>query len=222
MLANRGGSVERDRLRQLNRLPGTREEVLTMAKLFGVNADTHTYLDQRATEAMVKTLNRSGQLGRTQVLAFSTHGLLAGDLLGLSQPALALTVPDIPSEEDDGLLTLEEVLELKLRQTELVVLSACNTAGGDGSGESLSGLARAFFFAGAKALLVSYWSVDDAATQRLMTETFSHYAKDRQGSPAEALRQGMLGVMGKTAGPEQKYFTHPYAWASFMVVGAGR
>jgi CHAT domain-containing protein/tetratricopeptide (TPR) repeat protein len=221
MMANRGGAVDLDRLRQLNRLPGTKEEVLAMARVFGVNPDTHVYLEQRATEAEVKRLSQSGKLGQAQVIAFSTHGLLAGELMGLSQPALALTMPEHPTAEDDGLLTLEEVLQLKLPQTELVVLSACNTAGGDGSGEALSGLARAFFFAGAKALLVSYWSVDDAATQLLMTKTFTRYAHDRRMSPANAVRQGMLDVMVQPMNSTQKYFGHPYAWAAFFLVGEG-
>jgi CHAT domain-containing protein len=147
--------------------------------------------------------------------------LLAGDILGLSQPALALTVPDQPSDTDDGLLALDEVLQLKLPQTELVVLSACNTAGGDGSGEALSGLARAFFFAGAKALLVSYWSVDDAATQALMTETFTRYGRDVRLPAAEALRGGMQVLIARAETGGHAYFAHPYAWAGFFLVGEG-
>jgi CHAT domain-containing protein/Tfp pilus assembly protein PilF len=221
MVASRGAKVDTDRLRQLNRLPGTREEVLSMARVFGVDLDTHVYLDRRATEREVKQLNASGRLGRAKVVAFSTHGLLAGDILGLSQPALALTVPDQPSDTDDGLLALDEVLQLKLPQTELVVLSACNTAGGDGSGEALSGLARAFFFAGAKALLVSYWSVDDAATQALMTETFTRYGRDVRLPAAEALRGGMQVLIARAETGGHAYFAHPYAWAGFFLVGEG-
>src|SRR5206468_778861 len=83
--------------------------------------------------------------GKARVLAFATHGLLVGEVTGLTQPALVLTPPATPSAEDDGLLSLDDILELKLPHTDWVVLSACHTAAGDGSGEGLSGLARAFF-----------------------------------------------------------------------------
>lgn len=220
MVASRGTKVDLDKLRTLNSLPGTREELLAIARVLGVAPDRHLYLDQQATEAEVKRLNNSGRLGQAKVLAFSTHGLLAGELRGLTQPALVLTVPEVSSEEDDGLLTLEEVLQLKLPNTDWVVLSACNTAGGDGSGEGLSGLARAFFFAGARALLVSYWSVDDRATQTLMAEVFRRYGQKGQVPPAEALRQGMLAMLAQAEKDrERAYFAHPFAWASFLLVG---
>jgi CHAT domain-containing protein len=103
---------------------------------------------------------------------FATHGLLAGDVKGLGEPSLALTIPNEPSELDDGLLTASEVAQLKLN-ADWVVLSACNTAAGDKPGaEALSGLARAFFYAGARALLVSHWAVDSDAATRLTTTTF--------------------------------------------------
>lgn len=98
-----------------------------------------------------------------------------GHLPEVTQPALVLTRPAVPTDGNDGLLSMEDVLELKLPNTDWVILSACNTAGDDGSGESLSGLARAFFFADAKALLVSQWSVEDEATRALMIEIFSRY-----------------------------------------------
>jgi len=83
------------------------------------------------------------------VLTFATHGLLAGDLKGLSEPALVLTPPKEGTELDDGLLTASEVAQLKL-DADWVILSACNTAAPDGTpgAEGLSGLAKAFFYAG--------------------------------------------------------------------------
>ena len=222
MIASQGTKADLQILRALNRLPGTREELLAIARVMGVDPATHLFLDERATESQVKRLNVSGRLGQARVLAFSTHGLLAGEISGLMQPALVLTIPEASSQEDDGLLTLEEVLQLKLPHTDWVILSACNTASGDGSGESLSGLARAFFFAGARALLVSYWSVDDQATQQLMTEVFRRYGHSDNLSqyPAEALRQGMVAMLEQAQkDPEKAYFAHPYAWASFLLVG---
>jgi len=131
-----------------------------------------------------------------------------------------LTPPATPTSEDHGLLTLDDVLTLRLRSAELVILSACNTAAGDGSGEALSGLVRAFFFAGARSLLVSHWAVEDRATRVLMTGVLRHYAAAGL-KRAEALQHGMLALLdqGHTVG--QEYFAHPFAWAPFFLVGEG-
>lgn len=223
MTASRGMQTSMESLHSLDRLPGTREELLTVAALLGVKAETNLFLGPRATESEVRRLNVSGRLGQAKVLAFATHGLLAGEVQGVTQPALVLTPPPIPTEEDDGLLSMEDVLQLKLPQTEWVILSACNTAGDNGSGESLTGLARAFFFAGARSLLVSQWSVDDRATKVLMEEVFQRYGAGRFLPPAEALRAGMLALLDHASNePDRRYFAHPYAWAPFMVVGDGQ
>ena len=222
MLAKRGFDVNRDDLLALNRLPGTRRELLAMASAMGVAQDDHVFLAEAATEPSVRKLQESGRLGQARVLAFATHGLLAGELRGLSQPALVLTPPSTLSEQDDGLLSMEEILQWHLPATEWVVLSACNTGASDGSGEGLSGLARAFFYAGAKTLLVSQWSVDDRATQYLMGEVFQRYGGDQTLAPAVALQQGMLALMQHTGDADTAYFAHPYAWAPFFLVGAGQ
>ena len=222
MVATRGMRVAMDSLHALNRLPGTREELLTVASILHVDPERAVYLGSRATENEVRRLNQNGRLGKAKVLAFSTHGLLAGEVQGVTQPALVLTPPAVPTEENDGLLSMEDILQLKLSNTDWVVLSACNTAGDDGSGESLSGLARAFFFAGAKALLVSQWSVDDEATKVLMSEVFKRYGGQPSMPPAKALREGMLAVVEKaTLERKHSYFAHPYAWAAFSLVGEG-
>ena len=105
--------------------------------------------------------DESLDLSTTKVVGFATHGLIAGDLPKLGEPALALTPPKEPTPEDDGLLRASEVTQLKLN-ADFVVLSACNTAAADGTpgAEGLSGLAKAFFYAGARSLLVSHWPVD--------------------------------------------------------------
>src|SRR5437763_13049626 len=114
---------------------------------------------------------------------------MSGDLRGLAEPALVLTPPTVGTAEDDGLLTASEVALLKLN-ADWVVLSACNTAAGDKPGaEALSGLARAFFYAGARALLVSHWSVDSQAATRLTTATFDNMKRDAKAGRAEALRR---------------------------------
>ncbi len=220
MLASRGGSVVVDDLRKLDRLPDTRRELLAIAQVLGTDPSKSLYLGEKATEPVVQQLNRSGRLGRAQVVSFATHGLIGGELKGLQQPALVLTPPEKPSKKDDGLLDLEDILGLKLNNAEWVILSACNTAAADGSNEGLSGLVRAFFFAGARSLLVSHWSVDDRATRALMTENFRRYARDKTAARSEVLRQGMLALMAKAKG-KTAYFAHPFAWAAFFLVGEG-
>lgn len=222
MIATRNMRVAVDSLRKLDNLPGTRQELLAIAALLHVNPETSVYLGERATEPEVRRLNSSGRLGRAKVISFATHGLLAGEIQGVTQPALVLTPPDVATEGNDGLLSMEDVLQLKLSNTEWVILSACNTGGDDGSGESLSGLARAFFFAGAKALLVSQWSVDDDATRALMSAVFSRYGGNHAAFPAKALQDGMLALLDQAGhDPKQRYFAHPYAWAAFFLVGEG-
>jgi CHAT domain-containing protein/Flp pilus assembly protein TadD len=220
MPATRGSTAALDEIRRMDRLPGTRDELIAVAQALGADPARALYLGPRATETMLRQLDTSGRLGRARVVSFATHGLIAGELKGVTQPALVLTPPEASSADDDGLLSLDEVLRLRLASADWVVLSACNTAAGDGSGESLTGLARAFFFAGARSLLVSYWSVEDRATQALMTEVFKRYARDRMLSRAEVLRQAMLELMQRAEGPFA-YFAHPFAWAPFFLVGEG-
>ena len=98
-----------------------------------------------------------------------------------------------------------------------VILSACNTAAGDSvGGAAFSGLARAFFYAGARELLVSHWYVDSKATVALITKSFDALKADPKIGRAEALRRAMTTLIaagGRTA--------HPSAWAPFVVVGEG-
>ena len=101
-----------------------------------------------------------------------------------------------------------------------MVLSACNTIAGDKPGaEALSGLARGFFYAGARALLVSHWSVDSAAAARLTTATFENLKTDPTIGRAEALRRAMLAYLNDASNPRNAY---PAFWAPFELVGEGR
>jgi CHAT domain-containing protein len=137
---------------------------------------------------------------------------------GLAEPSLALTLPDFPSDFDDGLLTASEVAQLKLN-ADWVVLSACNTIAGDKPGaEALSGLARAFFYAGARGLLVSHWPVASNAATRLTTSTFDILAADPAAGRAEALRGAVLAHLGDTSQPRHAY---PAIWGPFPLVGEG-
>jgi hypothetical protein len=150
----RNGRADIGALRELPPLPDTATELKTIAKVLGAPPDA-VYLREAATETRLKSM----PLSDYRIIEFATHGLVAGDLSGLAEPALVLTPPDVPTDTDDGLLTASEIAALKLN-ADWVVLSACNTAAGGGEGaEALSGLARAFFYAGARALLVSHWAV---------------------------------------------------------------
>ena len=150
--------------------------------------------------------------------ALGTHGLVAGDVEGLGEPSLALTLPSEPSELDDGLLTASEVTQLKLN-ADWVVLSACNTAAGEKPGaEALSGLTRAFFYAGARALLVSHWGIDSKAATRLATSTFDIMNSNQTIGRAEALRRAMLAYLDDRSDIWNAY---PGFWGSFSFVGEG-
>jgi hypothetical protein len=142
----------------------------------------------------------------------------ADEIKKIGEPSLALSIPANPSEIDDGLLTSSEVAQLKLN-ADWVVLSACNTMAGDKPGaEALSGLARAFFYAGTRALLVSHWTVESEAATRLTTSTFDIMSKDPTIGRAEALRRAMLGYLGDKSNDDN---ANPAYWGPFSVVGEG-
>src|SRR5207344_2690993 len=130
-----------------------------------------------------------------KVVVFATHGLVPGDLNGLTQPALALTAPKVAAVEGDGLLTMEEILTLKLN-ADWVVLSACNTGAASGAGaEAASGLGRAFFYAGTRAILVTNWSVHSQSARDVVTDLFRRQAADPKLTRSEGLRQAMIALM---------------------------
>ncbi|KQT25175.1 MULTISPECIES: CHAT domain-containing tetratricopeptide repeat protein [Bradyrhizobium] len=208
----RGAGVDRARLAQaLPQLPDTADELNAVARDVGAAAaDIH--LGREASET---TLKRAA-LAQYGIVYFATHGLVAGDVKGLGEPSLALSIPDQPTELDDGLLTASEVAQLKLN-ADWVVLSACNTIAGDKPGaEALSGLARSFFYAGARALLVSHWAVDSEAATRLTTSTFALLKNEPAIGRAEALRRAMLTFVDDTSSPQNAY---PAMWAPFALIG---
>lgn len=193
-------------LADLPPLPAAEGELVALGKALGAR-QSRVLTGAAATEEALL----GADLADIDVLALSTHGLVAGELDGLDEPALVLT-PTAP-DGSDGLLTMEEIMALRLDGA-WVVLSACNTAAGSGAdGSGLAGLARAFLHAGARNLLVSHWAVRDDVAARLSTETLTRYAKG--SDPAEALRRAMLGM----AGGEDAGLRDPALWAPFVFVG---
>jgi CHAT domain-containing protein len=197
-------------------LPDTREELQSIAAALQADPQQDLLLGSGATRDSVLNASRNGSLGNKRVLAFATHGLMAGDLPNLTQPALALAATGREDTEPlAALLTLEDVLTLKLN-ADWVVLSACNTAAEDGRGdEVMSGLARGFFYAGSRALLVTHWAVESESAKMLTTETFKHYVANPGAPKAESLRQAMLRVM------DLPQYRHPAYWAPYSLVGDG-
>jgi len=210
-LCREGAAVDSELVRGLPRLRDTAGEIRQIAKTLKAS-DSDVILGAQATEAKV----RSTDLSRFRVVAFATHGILPGELKCKSEPALALTPPATPTADEDGLLDAAEIAQLKL-DADWVVLSACNTAAPDGKlgGQSFSGLARAFFYAGARALLVSHWAVASQPTALLTTSLFEAYGRDQSLGRAAALRSAQLKLLGDPA------MSHPALWAPFVLVGDG-
>ena len=209
-------------LAMLPRLPDTADELRSIALALRADPAKVLHLGKDANEQVVKTMDLSG----FKVVAFATHGLVPGELDGLTQPALALSAPVVAGVEGDGLLTMEEILALKL-DADWVVLSACNTGAGAGAGaEAASGLGRAFFYAGTRALLVTNWSVHSQSARELVTDLFKRQADDPKLSRGEALRQAMMaladgpGYIGADGKTEFTY-AHPLFWAPYSIIGDG-
>jgi CHAT domain-containing protein len=189
------------------RLPFTREEVLSIGRLFP-SVQRQLYLGASATEDAVKTED----LSKYRYIHFATHGFLdeaAPDRSGI------LFSRD-PASQQIGVLQAGEIMRLRL-DADLVTLSACSTGLGQlVTGEGILGLTRAFFYAGARNLTVSLWNVNDSATSTLM-QTF--YAQLNHGtSKPEALRRAKLQLLN---GPDLAW-KNPYFWGAFVLVGDGR
>ncbi len=208
----------------LSQLPGTELEVNEIGKILNdYHITSSTIVGAAATETALK------KVADPQILHIATHGFFLADvqtnqMLGvqisnakehpLLRSGLVLAGSGLVSRDvgfdarDNGILTAFEAMNLKLRGTQLVVLSACETGLGEVvNGEGVYGLSRSFRIAGSKAVLISLWKVDDAATQLLMTKFYSEWAKrvDLSSSFIQAQKQ------------IKEKFPDPYYWGAFVL-----
>lgn len=205
----RGGEADVRAIRGLPALPRASIELAAMRVALGA-ANSVLLTGDDANEARIKAMD----LSHTSVLAFATHGLIAGEVDGLEEPALVMTPPAAPTGGNDGMLVASEVAELRLN-ADWVILSACNTAAGSTqAAPSYTGLAHAFLYAGGRSLLLSHWKVRDDAAARLAVDTVRGAASglDR----AEALRRATLSLISDRKVPGA---AHPAIWAPLILIG---
>lgn len=200
-------------------LPGTREEVYAIQRLLqGHQVSGELYTGDKASESQLKATRDP------RILHIATHGfflpgvtnsglgsnpLLRAGLL-LADCERALRGYRIPEGEEDGILSAYEAMNLFLDGTDLVVLSACETGLGEiQNGEGVYGLQRAFQQAGARAVVISLWKVDDATTELLMTNFYSHFLKS--GDKLMAMTAAQKAVRAR--------FPQPYNWGAFVLTG---
>jgi len=211
-------------------LPGTKVEVDAIAKILKSSGyQVSTLMQKTATEANLKSVK--GPV----VMHIATHGYFLQDVektgfafgvhmenandnpllrsgLMLAEAASTISGRRMPNlvSNDNGILTAYEAMNLNLEGTDLIVLSACETGLGDiKAGEGVYGLQRAFLVAGADALIMSLWKVDDAATQLLMTNFYSNWIK--LGNKQRAFKQAQLQLMTQ--------YKDPYYWGAFVMMG---
>lgn len=214
-------AVDTLKLDNLDRLPDTAEEIKSIGRVLNADPGRDLFLGKDCSKEKIRTT----PLDDRKVIAFATHALVPGDLDGLDQPALALSSSTVTGHPGDGLLTMAEILKLKLN-ADWVILSACNTGAAEGQGaQAVSGLGKAFFYAGTRALLVTMWPVETTSARKLVTGIFQAQEADRTLSRAQALRKSMLDLIDRetlidpVTGKVAVAYAHPLFWAPFIAVG---
>ena len=192
-------------------LPGTRVEGEALQRVLEGRPGS-LLMGRDASKAQLMARNGDGRLAQVQVLEFATHGLVAGDASDLAEPALVLAAGDRPQDE---LLLASEAATLKIN-ADWVLLSACNTASPDApEAQGLSGLSRAFFYAGARSLLVSHWRVRDDVAPVLIPAMLLAERQHPELSHAQSLRQASMAILDDPALDGAA----PAAWAAFTLIG---
>ena len=202
-------------IKALPRLPDSAAELRSEASVLGAS-DSDLLLGSEAIERSL----RMRPLQDYRIITFATHAIVAGEIPGTTEPALILTPMErAPRVPENGLLTSSKIAKLRL-DANLVILSACNTAAPDGheGGRGLSGLADAFFLAGARALAVTQWAVISSSTGKLASDLILQSAKRASVGVAESLRIAMLDYISNA---ESDFKANPRFWAAFMIAGDG-
>ena len=199
----------------LPQLPYARLELQAAAAVFGAGPQ-----DELLGAAFTVPNVQKADLRNFQILHFATHALLPTDLPCQPEPAIVTSAPAGANSANNALLTTSDVTGLKL-DANLVVLSACNTGGGEAGGEALSGLARSFFYAGARAIMVTQWSVNDQVSAYLVADTLSRLHAGNAGGAAGSLRAAQLALIAGAGKSFPAQIADPFYWAAFTVIGDG-
>jgi len=200
------GMANVEEIRNMDELPETGDELKSIAKNFKGNSKL--YLREDFNEEVIKSIN----LNDYKIISFATHAVIANEINNIAEPGLILTPPDKPTKLNDGILTVSEVEKLNL-QSDIVILSACNTAAADGSPNAggLSGLASAFFQAGTKSILVTHWDVETKSAVKLTTGMFDKMQKTKNLS--QALHLSKMDILNT------EETSHPLFWAPYVLIG---
>jgi len=198
----------------LPKLPESADELRALADTFGADHSA-LLLGAKATRQGIDAAAPS----RYRVIAFATHGFKPGEIAGIDEPALLLAPPGGTADPLEGLLTSQQIAALHL-DADLVVLSACNSANGDGRprAEAFSGLAQAFFTAGAHSLLVTHWPVVSSAASHLTVLVAEGITRD--ALPLDVSLQRAVKSM-RESGRGNAIESHPAYWGPFVAIGTG-
>ena len=200
------GVADADEIRKLSELPETSDELKFIANIF--KGKSKLYLRKDFDEEKIKSLD----LSNYKYISFATHAIVADQINNISEPGIILTPPKKSTKTNDGILTVSEIERLKLN-SDIVILSACNTASEDGTpnAEGLSGLTSAFFQAGTKSMMVTHWDVETNSAVTLTTGTFDKMKELKNLS--KAMHKTKIEMMNdpKTS--------HPIYWAPFVLIG---
>lgn len=205
----------------LPQLPYARRELDAARTLLGADAG-----NELLGSAFTVPAVEHATLKQVRILHFAAHALLPAELRCQSEPAIITSAPAGAADAGQALLTASDVTQLDL-DADLVILSACNSGGGSskngvgGAGESLSGLARAFFYAGARTLLVTHWSVNDQVAAYLVAETLRRMHAEPALGVAGALHASQLAMLDDAGKGLPAEVAHPFFWAPFAVIGEG-